>query len=544
MKKKLLFILIIASFINGYAAVNYFFSVEFTNKNNTPYSLTNPSAYLSARSIERRASFGIPIDSTDLPVNQQYIQQIVDSGFVVHSVSKWLNRATIYVSDSTIIQKIRQLAFVKSTQYTGKVDPANLAPSSPQKAKTDAIVTDYTGQNQLKEIQGDYLHNQGFTGRGMYIGVIDGGFKNVHINPGFDSLRLQGRLLKTKNIAHPGRTVFQGDNHGALVLSTMAGNLVSSNFRGTAPHANYCLIITEVGNSESLFETDFWVSGIEYADSLGVDVINSSLGYHTFDDPSLNFSFSQMNGKTVRSSIAATMGAHKGIIIAVSQGNDGLKTWKMVGSPADADDIFSVGGLQSGIPSNFSSFGPTADGRIKPETCAKATNTTLIEATGIVSSNETGTSFASPIIAGMLACLLQHYKQINPTPNLYDFRQAVIKSGSLYMTPTDQLGYGLANFKIADEYLSTLSSVRNIAQDKAEILEVKQNGNSFTFLKSANYYGKTLFVKLFNSTGMQVFGKQLVDDMTTIETPETKAGIYILKINTGIKVVSQKILVR
>ena len=545
MRKHLLALLVILSITNGFSAVSYFFSVEFANKNGTPYTLINPSEYLTARSIARRASFGISIDSTDLPVNKSYLAVLKDSGLVVHSVSKWLNRATIYTTDSSIINVVKLMPFVKSTQFTGKLDPINLAPHAPLKSKAETIVTDYTGDNQINEINGKYLHNQGYTGKGMYIGVLDGGFLNVHINPGFDSLRLQGRLLKAKNIAHPGRTVYQGDNHGALVLSTMAGNLVSSGtFRGTAPHADYCLIITEVGGSESLFETDFWVSGIEYADSLGVDIINSSLGYHTFDIPSLNYNYSQMTGKVIRSSIAATMAAHKGIVVTVSQGNDALKTWKYLSSPADADEVFAVGGLQSGIPSTFSSYGPSYDGRIKPDICAKATSTTLIETNGTISCYQNGTSFASPIIAGMLACLMQHYKQMNPNPNLFDFRQAVIKSGSLYSSPTEQMGYGLANFMVADDYLKSLSNVANNAKDKNELLSIRQSGKELILMKTNGNFGKNMKIRIHNSSGALIYSRTLTDDITYTSLPSITSGIYLINIFTETEQNAQKIAFR
>ena len=205
------------------AQTSYYFYVQFTDKNNSPYSLENPSAFLSQRAIERRAAFGLICDSTDLPVNPRYLQQIRNLGIPVHSSSKWMNGATVLLTDSGLMSQVRTLPIVKFVEYTGKLVGPILAPSTKLNSKTNF---DYgIAANQINQLNGTTLHNEGFRGKGIQISVIDAGFTNVDINPCFDSLRLQGRLLGTKDIINPNSNINAEDNHGAMVLSTMTGNL-------------------------------------------------------------------------------------------------------------------------------------------------------------------------------------------------------------------------------------------------------------------------------------------------------------------------------
>ena len=295
------------------AVTSYYFYVQFANKNNSPYSLSNLSEFLSARAISRRTTFSVTCDSTDLPVNPSYIQQVENLGVHVHSKSKWMNGATVLLTDSSKMSLVRALPFVKRVQYTGKIDVDS--PVSPRRSKNETTTSEYgSATTQINQLNGKYLHNLGFRGKDIVIGVIDAGFTNVNVNSAFDSLRIQGRLLGTKDIINPNSNIYAEDTHGAMVLSTMTGNLAGQ-FLGTAPDASYWLIRTEYGPTEYLVETDFWCSGIEFADSVGVDVVNSSLGYSTFDDTKMNFSYADMNGKVSRASIAANLASKKGIIV-------------------------------------------------------------------------------------------------------------------------------------------------------------------------------------------------------------------------------------
>lgn len=279
---KFLFIIIAIAavqFIN--AQTRYYFNVSFSNKSNSTYSLSAPEAFLSAAALQRRTAFNVAIDSTDLPVNQTYVSQVVALGTVVNNRSKWLNSITVHMTDSTIAQQIRTLPFVKKAEYTG-LRASGTPVKQNAKLQQESTIDYGTANNQIEQMKGKFIHQMGYTGAGVVVAVLDAGFRNVNTNPGFDSLRLQGRLLGTKDFAVPGSNVYNEDAHGANVLSIMTGRLAGNTpFAGTAPHASYWLIRTEYAATEYMNEVDFWVSGIEFADSVGAKVVNSPMGYTT-----------------------------------------------------------------------------------------------------------------------------------------------------------------------------------------------------------------------------------------------------------------------
>lgn len=537
----IVFVFIMSTFAILKAQTQYFFYVQFSDKNNTTYSLQRPAEYLSTRAIERRISFHIAIDSTDLPVNQTYVNQIAALGIKVHSRSKWMNGVTVMLSDSGMMHLVRELNFVKFTQYTGKMTttPASVI----QKSQTQETGYIYgNAATQINQLNGTTLHNNGFRGQGIQIGILDAGFSNVDVNRGFDSLRLQGRLLGTKDIILPGNNVFREHTHGAQVLSTMAGN-IDGQYIGTAPKASFWLIRTEYDPTEYLSETDFWVSGIEFADSAGVDVINSSLGYTTFNDPSMNFTYNDMNGKVSRASRAATMAAEKGIIVCNSAGNDGGKSWNYLGVPADADKIFTVGSVTSAnTPSSFSSFGPSADQRIKPDVCAMGSLSCVIFPDGVISTNN-GTSFSSPIMAGMLSCLLQRYKAFDPNPVMSVFYRAVIESCNNYATPTPQSGYGIPDFVVAESKLPIYDGVGKLLKTNENHAEIRQYPTGIQIkIREGNNTGM-YNIRIYNSNGILIYSKNLNESMATISTSHFSPGVCVMMINLNGATQINKILI-
>lgn len=522
------------------AQTNYYFYVQFADKNNSPYSLINPLAYLSQRAIDRRASFGITCDSTDLPVNPSYLQQIKNLGIPVHSTSKWMNGATVLLGDSGLMTQVRAFPFVKFVQYTGKLIGSALV--SPAKVSSKINLDYGTATTQINQLNGTILHSEGYRGKGIVIGVLDAGFVNVNINPCFDSLRLQGRLLGTKDIINPNSNIYTEDNHGAMVLSTMTGNLPGQ-FLGTAPDASFWLIRTEYGPTEYKVETDFWCSGIEYADSVGVDVINSSLGYTQFDDPSMNFTYADMNGKVSRASRAAGLASKKGIIVCNSAGNDGNGSWHYVGSPADADGIISVGAVTStGIPSSFSSFGPTSDLRVKPEICAMGTSSAVVSVAGTTTYGS-GTSFASPIMAGMMACFLQRYKAMETQLDMYTLLNSVFKSGNFFNNPTTQMGYGIPNFVQAEQNLTLLNSLRLIEKNKF-VLAYNPTFNTLTLRFTDGKNPINAVVRIYSVTGNLILSKSITDSSTVLSVDKLHAGIYAVCITESGTTETKKILIQ
>jgi serine protease AprX len=522
------------------AQTSYYFYAQFTDKNNSPYSLSRPSDFLSERAVARRAAFGLSCDSTDLPVNPSYIQQIIDLGIPVHSLSKWMNGATLLLSDSGMMSQVRSLPFVKFVEYTGLLTGPILAPKGRSEVK---MTYDYgIAAGQINQLNGTTLHNEGYRGKGIQIGVIDAGFMNVNVNPAFDSLRLQGRLLGTKDIINPNSDIYSEDGHGALVLSTMAGN-IPGEYLGTAPDASYWLIRTEYAPTEYKVETDFWCSGIEYADSVGVDVATSSLGYYTFYDPSMNFTYADMNGQVSRASRAANLASKKGIVVLVAAGNEGNTSWHYIGSPADADGIVSVGAVTpDGEASYFSSFGPTSDGRIKPELCATGTSSALVAVNG-TTGNGNGTSFATPIMAGMMACFLQRYKTISSMIDVPTFLNAVFRSGNLYSNPTPQMGYGIPDFVQAEQNLKIFDSVQQIEKDNF-VLSYNPSLKTILIRFTNGENPKNTTLRIFSMTGSQLTNRPLTESSTVFQTANFQTGVYAVSVSENGKINTVKVVVR
>ena len=524
------------------SASQYYFHVAFTDKNNTPFTLSNPSSYLSSRAIARRTAFGISCDSTDLPVNSTYIAAIENLGVHVHSASKWMNSVNVLVPDSSIMSQVRALQFVKKVQYTGKANAT--PPLVPRKKfpKATEVLNYGSAATQINQVNGSYLHNLGFTGTGIHVGVLDAGFYNVNNNVGFDSMRIENRLLGTKNISGTA-DVYALHQHGANVLSIMTGNLPAQ-YLGSAPDASFWLIRTEVDPTEYLVETDFWVSGIEFADSVGIDVVNSSLGYTTFDDPTMNFTYADMNGLVSRASRAATLAAEKGIIVCNSAGNNGnpTDTWHYIGSPGDADRILTVGSVTStGIASSFSSYGPASDMREKPEICAMGTSTAIINTSGNVSYGN-GTSYSSPVIAGMMACFLQYVKANRTYYSIDNILHSVISSGNSYGYYNPQTGYGIPNFQIAAANLPTYDKLYGLKSDKVNVLV--DNSNKILSLKLVDSLYLKGQIQIYNSTGQQLLKNTIQNYENIFDISNLHSGIYLVSVNKNGFSETHKIILR
>jgi len=524
-----------------HATTSYYFYVQFANKNNSPYSLSTPSEYLSARAIERRAQRAPVIDSTDLPINPAYLSQVENLGIHVHNRSKWMNGATVLLADSTKMSLVRSLPFVKWVKYTGKINLAATVVSKRSK-KVDSTDDYGSAASQISQLNGKYLHNLGFRGKGIIVGVIDAGFLNVNTNSAFDSLRLQGRLLGTKDIVNPNSNIYAEDAHGANVLSIMTGN-VPNKFLGTAPDASFWLIRTEYTPTEYLVETDFWCSGIEFADSVGVDIVNSSLGYTQFDDPIMNYTYADMNGEVSRASRAAALAAKKGIIVCISAGNDGNKTWHYIGVPADAKGIITVGGVtSSGISSVFSSFGPSSDNRVKPEICSTGTSTEYVSSGGIPTLGN-GTSYASPVMAGMMACFLQAAKSVYAPCDLDTLLKTVFESASLYGVPTDQMGYGIPDFQTALAKLP-FSSARKIAQTSDIIIGYDDNDKTIHIRLFDNKISQNKIARVYSVTGSLQISQLVVEPETVLQAGNLMPGMYIVNITGNGKPGSHKVVIK
>lgn len=436
--------------------------VRFKDKEGSLYSTSSPDAFLSTRAIQRRVKQSISVDVTDLPVNQAYVNQINATGAKVFQCSKWLNAAVVTISNPSQLQAINSLTCVLGTNPVGRyhstlADELKPVTLSSFKTATHNTSTYSYGSSltQVSQVGVDCMHEAGYRGQTMIIGVIDSGFDQVNVNPVFDSLRHEGRILGTRDIVAGNSSVYEDHNHGAMVLSCISGNS-PNNLIGTAPKASVYLLRSEDISSEKLLEESNWVLAAEYADSVGVDIITTSLGYTTFDNAAENHTYASLDGKTSMASVAATMAARKGIFVLNSAGNEGNSSWRYLTVPADADSICTVGSVNgSGIHSSFSSVGPTADGRIKPDVSAMGEGT-YVCGPGYNFFAGIGTSFACPIMAGAVACLWQ----ANPTKNNMQLLKAIKSTASKSASPDNTYGWGIPNMCAAHNYLNgtTLNS--------------------------------------------------------------------------------------
>ena len=478
--------------------------IQFSDKDNTPYSIAQPESFLSPRAITRRERQGIAITQRDLPVDPEYIAQVRATGAEMLSVSKWMNAITFRTLDNAVLQQVLALPFVVNSMPVGKQKSA-----ASEWSKWDEIavaksievpikVTDYgTAFNQIDMLGGVLLHQQNLMGQGMMIAVLDGGFSSADQLSVFDSLRQNGRLVGTWDIVGRNSNVYGYSSHGTAVLSTMAAYQPGVMI-GTAPKASYLLIRTEDVDSEFPIEEDYWIAGAEYADSAGADIINSSLGYTTFDDPFYDHSYADMNGQTTHGARAANMAAATGILVVNSAGNSGNNPWKYIGTPADADSALAIGAVNATHEyASFSSIGPSSDGRVKPNVCAQGQLAIVAGTLGGVGPSN-GTSFSGPIMAGMAACLWQ--SNSNAT-NMQVF-ESIERSAHIYTAPTAQLGYGIPYFPKARVVLAGYNPT-NLEQD--ELLTAFPN--PFTSeLKGAFFsaINQDLEFQLVNSMGQQV----------------------------------------
>lgn len=421
----------------------YLYRLTLKDKKGTTGSLRHPEQFLSQKALSRRNRQGLKLDETDLPVSDIYLQQIVAHQVQIVSKSKWNNSVVIKTDTPEQAELLRSLPFVADMIQTfASPDSVSLSERDelkPLLADDDTLYTHPYGRAKLQVdmLGGLRLHEAGFRGNGMTIAIIDGGFMNVDQIPAFRKVNIIG----AKDFGFPQSDVYQEGDHGTCVLSLMASNEYGA-IIGTAPEASYLLLRSEVGAYEHLCEEDFWAAAAEYADSVGVDVINTSLGYNHFDNAANNHRYADLDGHSTVISRAASLLADKGIVLVNSAGNSGNNPWKKITPPADAENVLTVGALRvNGTNANFSSVGPSQDGRVKPDIMAPGNPDWVIGGDGRLSTGS-GTSFASPLACGMVACLWQAL----PTKTAKEIVEIVQRASNQYDTPDNIFGYGTPDF--------------------------------------------------------------------------------------------------
>lgn len=533
----LLFFVSLLSFQTAFTqALPAKYLLVFKDKNNSPYSITQPLAYLSERSVARRQKQKIAFTTRDLPVNPSYIEEVKKKGAKVIYTSRWMNAALIECS-STVLTSILQLSFVKGLEVNTSIDNPNNR-TARKSSKFESYETDALNyglsKTQIEMIGADKMHEQGFHGEGMMIAVLDAGFNNANNIAALKPLFDENRIVGTYDFVKKEKAVYEDDGHGTSVLSCM-GAYLDGQIVGTAYKSSFLLLRTEDAFSEYLIEEANWLFGAEYADSVGVDLINSSLGYSTFDDVSTSHKYSDLNGKTTIAAKAATWAASVGIVCVISAGNEGNDAWRYISTPADADSIITVGAVNA-LKSYaiFSSIGPSADGRVKPDLVALGQSSAIVTPSGTVSTSP-GTSFSSPILCGMVA----GFWQANPTLTAMEVIDRLRKSGSQYENPDERLGYGIPDFTRANTPTVVLST-----QDESNALfKAYPNPTSGEITIQLNETKvNQYFTSLMDITGKTLLYQPINSQIFKLSLAHLNRGIYFLRIGNESKSALVKVL--
>lgn len=513
--------------------------VYFKDKPSQAVFTAAPLTMLSQRALERRTRYNIALDFKDIPAEASYINQIKnETGITVKAKSKWLNALHIQGTQADI-SKLLTLNFVSKVEYANKsINPSGKNGKQQKRLqKTDKLdsTIDFNygnSTNQIQMLNGNVLHQNNFTGEGMQIAIIDAGFPNVDNFAGFKRMRDQNQILGGYDFVNRSENFYTGSYHGMSVLSTIAG-YVDNQFIGTAPDAKFYLFISEDAANETPLEESLWVEAAEKADSLGVDVINISLGYTTFDNPNYNYVYADMDGKTTFISRGAEIAFSRGMIVVNSAGNEGNASWHYISAPADAASVLSIGAVNAtGVIASFSSYGPTADNRVKPDVCAQGAGVYIINASGAIAISN-GTSFSSPVLTGVVACLWQAF----PNKTNAEIVQIVKESAHLYANPTAQEGYGIPNFE------SVFTLLNN--EETEEILEVVAYPNpAITELKFKFPDQVTeMELVIYNILGKRIHSETMAKLNPTTDISDLPEGLYLVQLKFDDKIKTIKILI-
>lgn len=528
MKKILVSFVLMASFV-GFAQQDAW--VYFIDKPDAATYLANPLTMLTQKSLDRRTAQNIALDVKDVPIFPSYITQITNAtGITVMAKSKWLNALHIRGS-VTDIQQLASLTFVNNIQFADKTLNSGALPknasSQSYQAVNKTLDTQITfaygnSSNQISMLGGDLLHQQDFTGTGKTIAVLDAGFPGVNTAVPFQRLFTNNLILGGYNYVDQSTNFYTGGSHGTLVLSTMGG-YVENSLVGTAPDASYYLFITEDVASENPVEESYWVEAAEEADRLGVDIINTSLGYFGYDNPNYSYSYEDMNGITAFASRGADVAFSRGIICVTSGGNTGSTTNAHIAVPAESLHTLAVGAVTaSGFYASFSSIGPTFDGRVKPEVAAQGVQAVVSDPTGAIGLAN-GTSFSGPITAGMVACLWQAL----PTKTNAEIIQIIKQSASIYANPTPQLGYGIPNYNTA---LSTTLGIN--AVEKGIVMLYPNPANDILNFNIQRFSANAI-IEIYSALGQRVLETKVASANGSITVSPLSSGIYFCRITSG-----------
>ena len=522
MKKVLLFAMVFVAQI-GFSQEDAW--IYFKDKPNAQSFFNNPLSGLTQRALDRRTTQEIALDSKDAPIHQPYVDEVENSaGITVLAQSKWLNYVHVRGAQQDIANLVH-LASVQNIVYANHALNAStrttVSSSFPQKiSKIDkfqdtTVNFDYgNSATQVQMLNCHFLHQQNYTGAGKIIAVLDAGFPGVDTALPFKRLRDNNLILGGYDFVNNSSSFYTGNSHGTIVLSTMGG--YATNLVGTAPDAHYYLFITEDVSKEEPLELSNWVEAAEEADRLGVDVINTSLGYFGFDNPNYSYTYAMMNGQTSVASRAVDVAFAKGMICVTSAGNEGASSEPHVGTPADAILNVTVGAVTATeIKSGFSSIGPTADNRIKPDVMAMGTASTVARPDGTVNTAN-GTSFSGPIIAGAITSFWSAF----PNKKNSEIVQMVKGSADKYTTPDNNYGYGIPDMQAA---LNTALNTNQMETFKAKVFPNPVNAVLSIHVDEGL---KNTQLMIYNAMGQKIYDETIQESAFSMQLDSWHAGVY------------------
>lgn len=511
--------------INSYAQEDAW--IYLTDKPNVSAALANPITILTQKAIDRKQNHNIVIDVRDVPVSETYIADLkTQTGITFLAKSKWFNAVHIRGTEVDITA-------LTALAYVDTIDFANNGLDTSSRSEVVQVKTDIEDettvfiygdtQNQVEMINVDNLHTADYTGEGITIAVMDSGFPNVDTMEAFQRLRGNGDLLNGYDFVNRNSDVYAStaSSHGTRVLSDMAG-YIQDQFVGTAPDASYYLFLTEETGSENPVEESYWVEAAERADSLGVDMINTSLGYRVFDNSNYNYTPEDMNGEVAFISKGASIAAEKGILVVVSAGNSGASTWQTVGAPADSPDVLSIGGVDgNGDYVAFSSQGGIGQiGYQKPDVVARAGAAYVVDENNNITQNN-GTSFSAPILCGGIASLWQAIPDASSTEVMNYVRQ----SASQFTSPDDLLGYGIPDLDVARNI--ALSVDKSLIEDFSFYPNPVKSELNIEFPLNVNQ----IELSIYNQLGQEIVHRAVQDNSKMINVSDLASGIYLIKLS-------------
>lgn len=518
------FLLLLLSY---FALGQDYYLIHLKPKLNTALYLSDPLQMLSQRALDRRTNKQVMLDDKDVPIDTQLIQQIKNLDLTYVGASKWLNAVMVEISNEATISQISHLPFVLSVENLVRNENPRQVLARNHSSKFLESTLDYGSSSVfIEQMHLGPLHQAGYTGQNILIGVIDSGFPGVNTINAFSALRHENRIVDTKNFVN-NNSIYQMHSHGTNVLATMAAK-INNQYIGSAPDAQYALYVSEDAPVETPKELLYWVQAAERADSVGVDLINTSLGYTTFDDPRYDFTYDDMNGETTIISKGAQIAASRGIFLVNAMGNDGNNSWHYLGAPADAVDVFSIGALDANLnPAWFTSYGPNANQIQKPNVSALGVQSPTFSPSGNMTAAN-GTSFASPILAGAVASLMSAL----PNASNQEIKTWVETSAHLYPSYDVQLGYGVPNFE------TILGQLNN---QEISSLDIQLYPNPATYFFKVQSNQSVERIEVLDWSGQRIKVNSNTNEMNV---EDLSKGLYFVRVYINNKAYNYKLMIK